>query len=116
MVIPIVVPKNETELKVEEKIEEKAENKETIKKETVVKTSNKLIPQMPSKKIVKKANFVERYDRPCRGGFNLYTIKANVKIGDKKFNIQKIVEERTEKLADILFEKVIKNELGKPNN
>ena len=58
----------------------------------------------------------ERYDRPCRKGFNLYTVKALIKIGNDKFLCQKVVEEKNEKLANIEYDRMVKKDFGKPKS
>ena len=51
-----------------------------------------------------------------RSGFNFFTISSNVKIGNEKFNIQRIVQEKNEKLANTEYDRIIKKEFGKPKS
>ena len=88
---------------VEEKISTTVENSTPIK---IEKKENKTHIKSES----------ERYDRPCRKGFNLYTVRALIKIGNDKFLCQKVVEEKNEKLANIEYDRMVKKDFGKPKS
>lgn len=77
----------------EPKEEKKIEQKEIKVEQPVIKENNN--------------------SRKPRKGMNLYTINSNIKVGDKRYNITRIIEEKSEKMANILFDKTIKKELGK---
>lgn len=54
--------------------------------------------------------------QPKKRGNMLFTISANVKIADKRYNVTRIIEEENEKKAKIMFEKTIKMDIGKPKS
>lgn len=54
--------------------------------------------------------------QPKKRGNMLFTISANVKIADKRYNVTRIIEEENEKKAKIMFEKTIKIDIGKPKS
>lgn len=51
--------------------------------------------------------------QPKRKGYSLFTITSNVKTNNGKFNVTKIIEEKNEKMAQILYKKTVEKELGK---
>lgn len=100
-----VTPTKEA-IKKEPKVEKKIEKKvETIKEEPKVE-----------EKIEKKKEEVTENTRTPKKGFHLYTVSANVKTKESKLFIQKVVEAKTEKHANIEYDRAIKNEYGKPKS
>lgn len=114
--LEVVIKKEQPQQKniIEEKniVEEEVTNKTEDKKETSTLQER----QKEKEKIIHNLEPKERYDRPCRNGFNLYTVVATIKIGNDKFIVQKIVEEKNEKLANIEYDRMIKKEFGKPKS
>ena len=112
---PIADAMEQAQEKIEEatKIEEVVKTEITPKKEIQEEKPKK--EKKPKEKKVKE-EIPERYDRPCRSINNLYTINATVKIGNDKFVIQRVVEEKNEKLANIAYDKQVKKEFGKPKS
>lgn len=97
---------------VEEKKEEsKPEPKIKIEKNNTIQITPK--KEEVDDKIDDKTNRIEISKRGKALGYKLFTITANVKIADKRYNITRIIEEKNEKKARIIFEKTIKSELGK---
>lgn len=95
--------------KVEEVVVEKEEPQ-------IIKEEKK--PQKVEIKIEEESEPVVKEEplglKPKKSGNTLFTITSNVKIGNDRYTITKIIEEQNEKKARILYEKEIKNELGKP--
>ena len=77
------------------------------------KTETKKIEEKPKTEEETK-NIVS--GRTPKKGFKLYTISANVKLKDNRFFIQKVVEAKTEKHANIEYDKMVKKEYGKPKS
>lgn len=93
-------------VKEEPKIEENAEKKiEVTEKE-----------QKIEEKKTEEVKEVAENIRTPRKGFHLYTVSANVKTKENKLFIQKVVEAKTEKHANIEYDRAIKNEYGKPKS
>lgn len=114
--LEVVIKKEQPQQKniIEEKniVEEEVTNKTEDKKETSTLQER----QKEKEKIIHNLEPKERYDRPCRNGFNLYTVVATIKIGNDKFIVQKIIEEKNERLANIEYDRMIKKEFGKPKS
>lgn len=51
-----------------------------------------------------------------KSGLSFFTVNANVKIGSEKYNIQRVVQEKNVKLANIEYDRIIKKEFGKPKS
>lgn len=92
-------------------------SKNIVEEEVVTKVKDEKKTSTPQKKEkIIEQKIEERYDRPCRKDYNLYTIVATIKIGNDKFVVQRIVEEKSEKLANIEYDRMIKKEFGKPKS
>ena len=104
----------------QQKIEIKINNKnKVVEEEEKPKQANKVITaNVKREETIEKPNLQEpkKNGKTPRKGYNLYTISANIKIGDERFTIQRIVEEKTEKLANIEYDRMIKKEFGKPKS
>lgn len=113
-------------VEVNESIETIGEEKQEVVKEATVDNEVKEITKpKPIKKKVEKTNIkditqdkliVGSKEFLIRSGYDFFTINANVKIGDDKFNIQRVVQEKNEKLANIEYDRIIKKEFGKPKS
>lgn len=94
-----------------DKVETKNDNK-VIKKEpivTEVKQNKKIEIQEPD--IIEDLGL-----KPKRKGNLLFTVTSNVKTPNKRYVVTKIIEEKNEKMAKIMYEKSLKNSLGKIRN
>lgn len=102
--------KVEVEEKREDVIEIKAVPIQTPKEEKpmVVESIKKVVETEPESE-----SKVDENIRVPRRGFNLYTISAVVKIGQEKFHIQKVIEEKDKRLANIEYDRAVKKEFGK---
>ena len=93
---------------VEEKKEEsKPESKIKIEKNNTIQITPK--KEEVDDKIDDKTNRIEISKRGKALGYKLFTITANVKVADKRYNITRIIEEKNEKKARITFEKTLLN-------
>ena len=67
-------------------------------------------------KVEPKEEAPEEQKRTCRKGYHLYTICSTIKIGNDRTTVQRIVEEKNEKLANVEYNRIIKKEYGKPKS
>ena len=107
-------PQQKEEKIIEPKIKPKIENVEEEKEKVVHSEKKKKVTQISNV----DNNIIEVGDKRFRNreGYYLYTIGANIKIGDDKFFIQRVVQEKNERLANTEYDRVIKKEFGKPKS
>lgn len=99
---------------IKEDVKTVGEKEQEVVKETVKQTIKKEKPIV--KEIKQNKLIVGKKEFLIKSGYKFYTINANVKIGDDKFNIQRVVQEKSEKLANIEYDRIIKKEFGKPKS
>ena len=67
-------------------------------------------------KVEPKEEVPEEQKKTCRKGYHLYTICSTIKIGNDRTTVQRIVEEKSEKLANVEYNRIFKKEYGKPKS